>query len=262
MSRVAKALEVRDLSVRYPRRGDAPFEALRGVSFELHEREVLAVVGASGSGKSTLARALVGLVPYEGVIAIPGSDGALRAAPLTALRRSVQLVFQDPGASLDPRMRVGAALDEVLACVGGLRRRAERIQRVGELLTSVGLSPELTGAAPSQLSGGQRQRVAIARALAANPSVLVCDEILSALDSPVQVQVLEQLEALRRERGLSVVFITHDLAVARRCADRVCVMQRGELVEVGPASSLFDAPAHAHTRELWAARPRWPAGES
>jgi peptide/nickel transport system ATP-binding protein len=249
-------LDVRELSVSYRARGGELTAALRGVSFDLHEREFFAVVGASGSGKSSLAKALVGLVPARGRVRV-AKDGELRELDLAARRRAVQLVFQDPGASLDPRMRVGAALDEVLAAVRGLRSRDERREQALERLASVGLGPEVFDAAPRQLSGGQRQRVAIARALCVDPRVLVCDEVLSALDSPVQAQVLELLAKLRAERGLAVVFVTHDLAVARRCADRVAVLHEGAIVECGQAE-LFDAPRHAHTRELWAARPRWP----
>ncbi len=257
MSTARAVLDVRELSVSYRARGGARTAALRGVSFELREREFLAVVGASGSGKSSLAKALVGLVPASGSVRV-AVDGELRELDLAARRRAVQLVFQDPGASLDPRMRVGAALDEVLAAVRGLRSRDQRREQALERLASVGLGPEVLGAAPRQLSGGQRQRVAIARALCVDPRVLVCDEVLSALDSPVQAQVLELLARLRAERGLAVLFVTHDLAVARRCADRVAVLHEGAIVECGPAE-LFDAPRHAHTRELWAARPRWPA---
>jgi peptide/nickel transport system ATP-binding protein len=260
-------LEVRDLAVSYTARSGEPTAALRGVSFELRERELLAVVGASGSGKSSLAKALVGLVPASGSVRVDvGRDvegdggGELRDVGLELRRRAVQLVFQDPGASLDPRMRVDAALDEVLATVRGIRSREARRAQALELLASVGLGPETLRAAPRQLSGGQRQRVAIARALAVGPRVLVCDEVLSALDSPVQAQVLELLARLRAERGLAVLFITHDLAVARRCADRVAVLQAGAIVESGPPAELFGAPRHPHTRELWAARPHWPDG--
>jgi peptide/nickel transport system ATP-binding protein len=256
-------LEVRDLAVSYTARRGEPTAALRGVSFELRERELLAVVGASGSGKSSLAKALVGLVPASGSVRVDVGDaggGELRDVGLALRRRAVQLVFQDPGASLDPRMRVDAALDEVLAAVRGVRSREARRAQALELLASVGLGPETLRAAPRQLSGGQRQRVAIARALAVGPRVLVCDEVLSALDSPVQAQVLELLSRLRAERGLAVLFITHDLAVARRCADRVAVLQAGAIVECGPPAEVFGAPRHPHTRELWAARPHWPEG--
>ncbi len=238
-------LEVRELTVRYARRGGQPLVALEGVSFELACGERLAVVGASGSGKSSLARALVGFTPHSGVVRL-----------LTAARapRPIQLVFQDAGASLNPRRRIGAVLQELLDA-----RRA-RGEGVAQLLADVGLPPQIADAAPHQLSGGQRQRAAIARALAADPQVLVCDEILSALDAPVQVQILELLEQLVRARSLGVVFVTHDLAVARRWSDRVAVLHGGRLVELGPAATIFDAPRHAHTRELWNARLRWPEG--
>ncbi len=236
-------LEVRELTVRYPRRGAPALTALDGVSFDLACGEKLAVVGASGSGKSSLARALLGFAPYSGVVRLVAAGRALRP---------IQIVFQDAGASLNPRRRIGAVLQEVLDARGSAGESAL------SLLEHVGLAPQHAMAAPHQLSGGQRQRAAIARALAADPQVLVCDEILSALDAPVQVQILELVERLVRERSLGVVFVTHDLAVARRWADRVAVLQGGRIVELGPAETVFDSPQHEHTRELWRSRLRWP----
>jgi len=243
MSSGAALLTVRSLGVRYTRRRGPPFDALRDVSFELGRGEFLALVGASGSGKSSLARAVAGLTPCSGTVRLGERESA----------HAIQLVFQDAGASLNPRRRIGAVLDEILAL--------QREPRTGarELLELVGLGREQLIAAPHELSGGQRQRAAIARALAARPSVLVCDEILSALDAPVQAQILALLSELRRERGLGVLFVTHDLAVARRCADRVGVLHAGALVELGPPAQVFDAPVSEHTRELWSARLRWPA---
>lgn len=239
----APLLAVQGLSVRYSRRGAEPLDALQGVTFELARGEKLAVVGASGSGKSSLARALAGFTPYSGEV---------RFAAAPRAPRPIQLVFQDAGASLNPRRRLGAVLQELLDA-----RRAQR-ESVDTLLSDVGLAASHRDAAPHQLSGGQRQRAAIARALAADPQVLVCDEILSALDAPVQVQILELLERLVRARGLGVVFVTHDLAVARRWADRVAVLHGGRIVELGPAASVFDAPRSEQARELWQARLRWP----
>lgn len=246
MSSSAALLSVRSLSVRYTRRHGPPFDALREVSFDLVRGEFLALVGASGSGKSSLARAVAGLTPYSGTVRLSEGGGA----------RAIQLVFQDAGASLNPRRRIGAVLDEVLA----LRQRPR--PSALELLECVGLGREHLSAAPHELSGGQRQRAAIARALAAQPSVLVCDEILSALDPSVQAQILALLGELRRGRGLGVLFVTHDLAVARRCADRVGVLHAGALVELGAPAQVFDAPTSAATRELWGARLRWPAPQT
>lgn len=248
MSKESPALIVRELEVRYPRRGAVELTALRGVNFELGEGEFLAVVGASGSGKSTLARALVGLVPVRGEVRL---DSSRSCGP-----RPIQLVFQDAGASLNPRRRIGAVLSEVIEANA---RAGTDLARPAELLAAVGLDEALADAAPGRLSGGQRQRAAIARALAAGPSVLVCDEILAALDAPVAAQILELLARLIDERGLSVVFITHDLAVARRCADRVAVLHQGTIAELGTAAAVLDSPREACTRELMAARMRWPA---
>lgn len=247
MNSVTPALIVRDLEVRYARRGAADLIALRGVSFELSRGEFLAVVGASGSGKSTLARALAGLVPARGDVRLEVSG--------VGLRRPIQLVFQDAGSSLNPRRRIGAVLKEVIEA-NDAGRGAQRTPE--EYLAAVGLAPVLADAVPGQLSGGQRQRAAIARALAADPSVLVCDEILAALDAPVQVQILELLQRLVAQRNLAVVFVTHDLAVARRCADRVAVLDQGAIAELGPPAQVFESPREACTRQLWAARLRWP----
>lgn len=246
MSSAAALLTVQGLGVRYTRRHGPPLDALRDVSFELRRGEFLALVGASGSGKSSLARAVAGLTPCTGTVRLHEGQGA----------RAIQLVFQDAGASLNPRRRIGAVLEEVLALGPSPRPSAL------ELLERVGLGREQLFAAPHELSGGQRQRAAIARALAAQPSVLACDEILSALDPSVQAQILALLSDLRRERGLGVLFVTHDLAVARRCADRVGVLHGGALVELGRPAQVFDAPRSEHARELWNARLRWPAAHT
>lgn len=250
MSATTPLLVVRDLEVRYARRGAGELIALKRVSFELARAEILAVVGASGSGKSTLARALAGLVAASGEVQLDTSRARSR--------RPIQLVFQDAGASLNPRRRIGAVLSEVLDANASTERARPRPE---DLLAAVGLAAALADAAPGRLSGGQRQRAAIARALAADPSVLVCDEILAALDAPVQVQILELLQRLVAERELSVVFVTHDLAVARRCADRVAVLHEGALAELGPAAQVLDAPREECTRQLVDARLRWPVAD-
>ncbi|CCE74147.1 dipeptide ABC transporter ATP-binding protein [Clavibacter nebraskensis] len=240
------------LVVRYGR-GLPP--AVSDVSFEIAPRETLAVVGESGSGKTTLATALAGLVPTEsGTFRFQGEgvSGDLTSAVAgrsPALRRAVQLVFQNADTSLNPRRTVGAAIARPLELFTG-RASAER---VGEILTEVGLSPDFAARLPSQLSGGQRQRVGIARALAAGPQLVIADEITTALDVRVQAEILELLARLQRDKGLSCLFISHDLAVVRGVADRVAVMTGGRIVEIGPTERVFQGPNHPYTRQLLAA---------
>jgi len=237
------------LVVRYGR-GLPP--AVSDVSFTIAPRETLAVVGESGSGKTTLATALAGLVPTEsGTFRFQGDgvEGDLTSAvahrPLD-LRRAVQLVFQNADTSLNPRRTVGAAIARPLKLFTG----SSSPERVGEILTEVGLSPDFAGRLPGQLSGGQRQRVGIARALAAGPQLVIADEITTALDVRVQAEILQLLADLRRDKGLSCLFISHDLAVVRGVADRVAVMTGGRIVEVGPTERVFAGPNHPYTRQL------------
>ncbi|WP_310889795.1 ABC transporter ATP-binding protein [Clavibacter capsici] len=240
------------LVVRYGRHLPA---AVADVSFTIAPRETLAVVGESGSGKTTLATALAGLVPTEsGAFRFQGDgvSGDLTSAVAgrsPALRRAVQLVFQNADTSLNPRRTVGAAIARPLKLFTG---RATP-ERVGEILTEVGLSPDFARRLPSQLSGGQRQRVGIARALAAEPQLVIADEITTALDVRVQAEILELLAALQRDKGLSCLFISHDLAVVRGVADRVAVMTGGRIVEIGPTERVFAGPNHPYTRQLLAA---------
>lgn len=269
---VPPALEVVDLHVSYPdrRRGAGRRHrvlAVRGVDLRIEPGEALGLVGESGSGKSTVARALVGVVPLAaGWIRAGGDDlSEVRARdPLEAARR-IQMVFQDVQGALDPRQRVGSALREVLT-VHGLSGHdgedpGEAAQsRVRALLERVGLTVEHAGRFPHQLSGGQRQRVGIARALAVEPDVLVLDEPVSALDVSVQARILGLLDELRRNLGLSVLFIAHDLAVVRNLCDRVAVLYRGRIMEEAPVDRLFAAPRHPYTLDLLAAVPR--LGES
>ncbi|TWX41137.1 ATP-binding cassette domain-containing protein [Frigoribacterium sp. ACAM 257] len=243
----------RELVVRYGRGLPA---AVDRVSLEIGRRETLAVVGESGSGKSTLATAMAGLIPAEsGSFTFRGADGVegdltQPVARRTAeLRRSVQLVFQNADTSLNPRRTVGAAIARPLTLFTGLTGSA-RADRVAELLVEVGLSPDFAARLPAQLSGGQRQRVGIARALAAGPELIIADEITTALDVRVQAGVLDLLTGLRDEKGLSCLFISHDLAVVRGVADRVAVMTGGQIVEVGPADAVFSGPTHPYTRTL------------
>ncbi|WCA61450.1 ABC transporter ATP-binding protein [Agrobacterium tumefaciens] len=243
-------LSVRDVRKRY-----GAFEALKGISFDLMEGETIAVVGESGSGKSTLARILLRLdEPDAGSALWKGRDlFKLPPAELFALRRDLQMVFQDPTQSLNPRMTVFQLISEAWVIHPEILPRARWRERVAELLHQVGLSPEHMRRYPHQFSGGQRQRIAIARALALEPKLIICDEAVSALDVSVQAQVIALLDKLRREIGLSFIFIAHDLPVVRDFADHVMVMQRGEVVEFGTVRQVFEAPREAYTRALLSA---------
>ena len=231
--------------------------ALDGVDLTLHRGEILALVGRTGSGKSTLARVIARLeTSTAGRLLLEGRN-VLVEEPRRAsrsYRRRVQMVFQDPFASLNPAHTVGHALGRALAVHRGTVDRADIAAEAAELLDAVGLEPELLGARPHELSGGQRQRVAIARALACEPEVLVADEPTSMLDAPLRAGILDLLLRLREERGLSILYITHDLASARYLADTTAVLQAGRLVETGPTAELMKHPAHPCTRLLMSAR--------
>ncbi|QCW51895.1 ABC transporter ATP-binding protein [Nocardioides dongxiaopingii] len=236
-----------DVTVRY---GTArrPFTAVDGVSLVVPEGQVVGLVGESGSGKSTLARAAVGLAPvHSGSILLDG-----RPLPRTGRERPLQMVFQDPFSSLDPRMTIGESITEALP--RGLAR-AERRAEVARLLALVHLDPDAARTLPGRLSGGQRQRVALARALAGRPEVVIADEITSALDVSIQGAVLNLVRELQRELGLSMLFISHNLAVVRYVASHVAVMYQGRIVEQGPVSEVLVDPRHDYTRELLAAVP-------
>jgi len=249
-------LSVRDLRVHFESEGGL-VRAVDGVDLELRAGETLALVGESGCGKSTLARALVGLNPItSGSAELKGRTitGLTRAAA-RPFRRELQLVFQDPYASLNPRFTIAQTLAEPLL----LHEKASRSNvdsKVCELLAQVGLDPELRARYPHEFSGGQRQRISIARALAVEPSLLLCDEVTSALDVSIQAQILELLRSVQRERGLSYLFITHDLGVVRYIAHRVAVMYVGQIVELRETESLFESPAHPYTQALLASIPR------
>ncbi len=233
-----------------------PLLAVREVSFYLNPRETFALVGESGSGKSTIARAIDGLLtPLAGRILCGGRDitGDVRTRP-QQLRREIQMVFQDPDSSLNPRQRVSQIVGRPLEFYFGLKGESRR-RRVEQLLDDVRLEPLFAGRYPDELSGGERQRVAIARALAAQPTVMLCDEVLSALDVSVQANVLELLRALQSEHEIAYLFISHDLAVVRSVAHRVGVLYRGELCEVGPVEDVFSSPFHPYTHMLLSAVP-------
>jgi len=241
---------------RGPLQRHTTLAAVTDVSLTIVRGETLALVGESGAGKSTLARCVVRLEdPDSGRILYAGQEiGRLRGAALRSWRRHVQIVFQDPHGSLNPRMRVGTAVREPLE-VHRIARGPEADARVAELFREVGLDPDYRGCYPHELSGGQRQRVGIARALAVGPELLVLDEPVSALDVSVQAQVLALLRDLQQRRGLTYLFVAHDLAVVRQMADRVAVMYLGRIVEEAPAERLFADPRHPYTRALLAAVP-------
>jgi len=232
--------------------------AVDGVDLDIRPGEALALVGESGSGKSTLALALCGLRPVDaGDITLNGKVVGARRSP--ADRRRVQMVFQDPYSSLNPRLTVGGVLRELLR-VHHVVPRGQVSAESKRLLSLVGLPEEAVGAYPRQFSGGQRQRIAIARALALRPEVLIADEPVSALDVSVQATILNLLASLRAELGLSLLLISHNLAVVRHLCDRVAVMYLGRIVEVAPTEQLFSDPRHPYTRALLAAIPRLTEG--
>jgi len=243
-------LEFERVEVRFGH-GRSRQTAVENASLVVRSGSTHGLVGESGSGKSTLARAAVGLVrPCAGAVRLDGLDLTARSRPARTARRRVQMVFQDPLSSLDPRMAVGASVAEGLLATGRRFTRPARMQRVRELLARVQIDPDRAGEPPSRFSGGQRQRITIARALAAEPAVLVADEITSALDVSVQGVVLNLLRELTVELNLTMLFISHNLAVVRYVSDDVSVMRRGQIVEQGPAQQVLRTPEHPYTRQL------------
>ncbi len=266
-------LEVKDLHVRFPvfgglllrRQGEV--HAVNGVSFTLNQGETLGLVGESGSGKTTVGRAIINIlramsysVEISGEVLYHHPNGVVNLAPLSRsgmrpYRTDIQMIFQDPYSSLNPRMSVGQIVEEPLK-IHTKQTPAERRDRVVWLMQKVGLSPDYIHRYPHEFSGGQRQRIGIARALATNPKIVIADEPVSALDVSIQAQVVNLMQDLQQEFGLSYIFIAHDLSVVRHISTRIAVMFKGQIVEIGEAESIYQHPQHAYSRTLLAAVPR------
>ncbi len=260
---MAKLLQVVGLEKHYPiqrgiwQRRVGTVRAVDGVSFELEAGETLGLVGESGCGKTTLARTIVRLTtPTAGHVLFDGVDvHGLERQPLRKLRSKMQMIFQDPYSSLDPRMKIGASIGEPLA-EHTSSSRTERQERIRELMEIVGLDPSFSDRYPHEFSGGQRQRIGIARALALNPNLIVCDEPISALDVSIQGQIVNLLKDIQKRFGLAYLFISHDLSMVRHMCDRVAVMYLGKIAEIGSGQDLFRNPRHPYTKALLASLPR------
>jgi ABC-type oligopeptide transport system ATPase subunit len=266
-------LEVKDLHVRFPvfggllLRKQSEVHAVNGVSFALNRGETLGLVGESGSGKTTVGRAIINILramsysaEITGDILYYAASGVVNLAPLSRkdmrpYRADIQMIFQDPYSSLNPRMSVGQIVEEPLK-IHTQQSQAERRDRVKWLMEKVGLSPDYVHRYPHEFSGGQRQRIGIARALATNPKIVIADEPVSALDVSIQAQVVNLMQDIQEEFGLSYIFIAHDLSVVRHISDRIAVMFKGEIVEIGDAETIYQKPEHPYSRTLLAAVPR------
>jgi peptide/nickel transport system ATP-binding protein len=250
-------IEVRHLK-KYFGKAERPVRAVDDVSFAIQPGETLGLVGESGSGKSTIGRTVLRLVEASaGQVLYRGEDvGALSNERMRRLRSKLQIIFQDPYASLNPKMRIGAILGEALSTHGLAKGKGERARRIGELLEMVGLASEHASRFPHEFSGGQRQRIGVARALAVEPEFIVADEPLSALDVSIQSQVINLLADLRERLSLTMLFISHDLDVVEYLCDRVVVLYLGKVMEVASTDALFERPMHPYTRALLAASPK------
>lgn len=266
-------LDVKNLDVRFPVLGGlllrkkSEVHAVDGVSFTLEQGETLGLVGESGSGKTTVGRAIINIlramsysVDISGQILYHSRNGTVDLAPLSRhemrpYRTDIQMIFQDPYSSLNPRLSVEQIIEEPLT-IHTKQSQAERKARVVWLMQKVGLSPEYIHRYPHEFSGGQRQRIGIARALATNPRIVIADEPVSALDVSIQAQVVNLMQDLQQEFGLSYIFIAHDLSVVRHISDRIAVMNKGKIVEIGQAENIYQHPQHAYTQTLLAAVPR------
>jgi len=256
-------LDVKALKMHFPltqgiifQRQVGAVRAVDGIDFFVEKSETLGLVGESGCGKSTTGRAILQLYkPTAGEVKFDGVElTRLGGEEMRKMRRRMQMIFQDPYASLNPRMTVGNIIGEPLE-VHNLARGKEKTERVQELLRVVGLNPYFTNRYPHEFSGGQRQRIGIARALAVNPSFIVCDEAVSALDVSIQAQIINLLQDLQREFNLTYLFIAHDLAVVRHLSDRIAVMYLGKVVETADRRSIYEAPQHPYTRALLSSIP-------
>jgi peptide/nickel transport system ATP-binding protein/oligopeptide transport system ATP-binding protein len=257
-------LEVRDLVKHFPITRGIVFQkrigavkAVDGVSFDVMRGETLGIVGETGCGKSTTARLLVRLLdPTSGEIRLNGDNiAAMKGPALKALHREVQMIFQDPYSSLNPRKRVGSIIADPFIIHGLHPGEGERKKKVQELMDRVGLNPEHYNRYPHEFSGGQRQRIGVARAIALEPKLLIADEPVSALDVSIQAQVLNLLRGLQRDMGLTLIFIAHDLSVVRHMCDRIAVMYLGKVVELAPNADLYGFPRHPYTGALLSAVP-------
>ncbi len=263
-------MELRGIKMHYPVAKPMPFapkkvvKALDGVDLKVLGSHTLGIIGESGCGKSTLARVLSGLEkPTEGKVLFDGVDiNELRGAERAAMRRNIQLIFQDPYASLDPRMTVEQILSEPFEIHPDLVPKSGRKAKIAELMELVGLNPDHLGRYPHNFSGGQQQRIGIARGIALNPKVLICDEAVSALDVSVRAQVVNLLQDLQRELGLSFVFIAHDLQIVRHISDAVATMYLGRVVEQGSFAQVYDHSSHPYTQALLSAAPELRQGSN
>jgi oligopeptide transport system ATP-binding protein len=257
-------VQARDLKQYFPvtsgilfQRKVADVKAVDGVSFDIHRGETLGLVGESGCGKTTLGRMVLLLYkPTAGTITINNQDlTKLKSNELRKMRRHMQMIFQDPFASLNPRMTVGSIIAEPILIHGLVKGRKERAERVAELMRVVGLNPYYANRYPHEFSGGQRQRIGIARALAVQPRLIIADEPVSALDVSIQAQILNLLKDLQRDLGLTYLFIAHDLSVVRHISDRVAVMYLGHLMELTDRVEMYENPLHPYTKALLSAVP-------
>lgn len=248
-------VNVEDLQVYFPGK-QGTVKAVDGVSFTIQRGETLGLVGESGCGKSTIGRALLNLNPASGGhVFFDGEPvNGLRGSAMQRMRKRMQMIFQDPYASLNPRMTIGDIIGEPMV-IHRLKNRNERKQRVRELLALVGLNPTFAGRYPHEFSGGQRQRVGIARALAADPDFIVCDEAIAALDVSIQAQIINLLQDLQQQFGLTYLFISHDLSVVRHISDRIAVMYLGKIVELTDCDRIYRQPLHPYTQALLSAVP-------
>lgn len=249
-------LALRDAQVTFPLRGGNVLRAFHGVDLVLGKGEIVGLIGESGSGKSTLARALMGLATMsKGQLFWQGKQFATGKGEMRALHGRMQMVFQDPHSALNPRMRIARSVMEPLVVLG-MGEAREREKRAVEMLERVGLSSDFASRYPHQLSGGQKQRVNIARALITSPEVIICDESVASLDVALQAEILNLLLDLRRDLGLTILFVSHDLSVVNHISDRIYVMYLGQIVEVASAASLEQRPAHPYSEALISSQPQ------